>query len=269
MGALDRVEAGQQVVAAVGVHHAVGEVHQALPRARLRSRSASSLRSNSSSARRRRAPSPSRFASAGSSRSAAPGRPGRRGRPGGRTGRRRAPRARAASHRCSRSPARPAANVSNSLFGELVASTGTSLNIVRHASEAAASRAADSLSPPGSSSTLPSASPAHLVLDRRPALALALEHERHAVLAALAQQRRGLHHLGQVVGLAHRAEVGRHERVAPARAAARRSPGSTSGENRSRSEALGISVIRSRGTPAAATPSRHARRERHHVAAAR
>ena len=42
---------------------------------------------------------------------------------------------------------RPAANVSKSLFGELVASTGTSLKSVRHALDSAASRATSSLLP--------------------------------------------------------------------------------------------------------------------------
>ena len=53
--------------------------------------------------------------------------------------------------------ARPAANVSNSLLGELVASTGTSLKIVRHASEAAARRATEALSGTGSMNTTLSA----------------------------------------------------------------------------------------------------------------
>ena len=43
--------------------------------------------------------------------------------------------------------ARPAAKVSKSLFGELVASTGTSLKTVRHALDSAASRATSVLLP--------------------------------------------------------------------------------------------------------------------------
>ena len=135
---------------------------------------------------------------------------------------------RSTSSRCQPSvftiAARPAAKVSNSLLGELVASTGTSLKIVMHASEAAASLAADGLSPAGSSTHVRQPAAAHVLLDRATPLALALQHEGHAVLAAFAQDRRRLHHLRQVVRLAHGAEVGAEERIlrGPAARAGRR-----------------------------------------------
>ena len=73
---------------------------------------------------------------------------------------------------------RPAAKVSNSLFGELVASTGTSLKNVRQALEAAASSA---------TSSLPAAGPGKLTFGRRRALqlgaplAVAHQHELHVL----------------------------------------------------------------------------------------
>ena len=104
---------------------------------------------------------------------------------------------------------RPAANVSNSLFGELVASTGTSLKMVRQASERGGQRGHLLLARGGPRE--------HDVGRRRGArarrrrLPSPSSTKRH-----VGQQPRRLDRLGQVVGLAHRAEVADRRTRSPA-----------------------------------------------------
>src|SRR4029078_2465505 len=148
MRALDRRETVEQVVAPVRVDYAVRELGQrAASSSTASARAARSSRLNSRSARAR-ALAPMRRTSSGLSRSqvtrsaSAPASPARTYTP--------AP-CSSTSSRIQPSmftiAARPAANVSNSLLGELVASTGTSLNSVRQALDSPASRATSVLPP--------------------------------------------------------------------------------------------------------------------------
>ena len=136
------------MLAPVGVHHAVGELGQRrrLLEDRERPRGelvATELAFGEQRARCGRSARPR----PGGRAARPPSRPGPRGRRGARTAR---PRSRSTSSRIQPGwftiAGRPAAKVSKSLLGELVASTGTSLKIVRQASDAAASRATSALS---------------------------------------------------------------------------------------------------------------------------
>src|SRR5918992_1307391 len=149
VGALDRLEAGDQVLAAVRVDHAVREDQRAASSSTRSARAASWSRSNSRSARAR-ALRPMRSASSGCSRSqairsaSARASPARTYTPASFS---------STSSRIQPSmftiAGRPAAKVSNSLLGELVASSGTSLKSVWQALDPAASSATSSLPPAG------------------------------------------------------------------------------------------------------------------------
>src|ERR687898_375514 len=148
VGPLDRGEAVEQELAPVRVHHAVSELGQrAASSSTASARAASSSRANwrSASARALR---PIRSATSGLSRSQASLSASSSASPG----RTYAPASfRSTSSRIQPSmftmAGRPAANVSNSLLGELVASTGTSLKSVRQALDPAASFATSSFVP--------------------------------------------------------------------------------------------------------------------------
>ena len=158
---------------------------------------------------------------------------------------------------------RPAAKVSNSLLGELVASTGTSLKIVRHASDAAARRATVVLSGVGSRNTTLSAPSARA---SRSSSARCLPPPRSTKVTPV-HERRGAHDLGEVVGLAEGAEVAAHEAVPEPE------PGTLGVAVERRGEQLQVGGVRHQHDPLRVHAGRRhavadARRERDHACAA-
>ena len=145
---------------------------------------------------------------------------------------------------------RPAANVSKSLLGEFVASTGTSLKIVRQAPEAAASSATELLSGTGSRNTTLSAprSRASRSSAARRFPPPRITNVSRSSSGAAARPGRG--RWPRRWRRSSRTRSGCRGRDGRARSR------SCAWENSSRSEAFGTSSTRSGSTPAAATPSR-------------